>query len=65
VSETAPTDGTVKPAPPVDSSLPKEILKDDEKVFMNLPDEFKENDQFRLEMEEIDEEGNAIVHDEL
>ncbi|KAF9221952.1 HSP90-domain-containing protein [Gyrodon lividus] len=65
VSETAPTDGTVKPAPPVDSLLPEEIVEDDEEMFFNLPDEFKQNDQFKLEMEEIDEEGNPVEHDEL
>ncbi|KIJ70580.1 hypothetical protein HYDPIDRAFT_78529 [Hydnomerulius pinastri MD-312] len=64
VSETAQTDSTVKPAPPVDPELPEEILAGDEKMYFNIPDEFKQS-QFKLEMEEIDEEGNAVVHDEL
>ncbi|KAF9247032.1 Hsp90 protein-domain-containing protein [Melanogaster broomeanus] len=64
VSETAPTDDTVKPAPPIDPSLPEEV-PDDEKMFFDLPDEFKQNEQFKVEVEEIDEEGNAVVHDEL
>lgn len=63
VSETAPTDDTVKPAPPVDPELPSDILTGDEKMFFGLPDEMKSN-QFELEMEEIDEAGN-VVHDEL
>ncbi|KAH7929430.1 HSP90-domain-containing protein [Leucogyrophana mollusca] len=65
VSETAPTDSTVKPAPPVDPELPAEPLEDgEEKMFFNLPDEMKEA-PFKIEdIEEIDEEGN-VVHDEL
>ncbi|KAG1891667.1 uncharacterized protein F5891DRAFT_1211131 [Suillus fuscotomentosus] len=63
VSETAPTDDTVKPAPPVDPELPSDIPVDDEKMFFNLPDEIK-NNQIELEMEDIDEDGN-VVHDEL
>jgi heat shock protein beta len=63
VSETAPTDDTVKPAPPVDPELPSDIPVDDEKMFFNLPDEMK-NNQIEFEMEEIDEHGN-VVHDEL
>lgn len=63
VSETAPTDNAVKPAPPVDPELPSDIPVDDEKMFFNLPDEMKSN-QFEFEMEEIDEHGN-VVHDEL
>lgn len=63
VSETAPTDDSVKPAPPVDPELPSDIDMDDEKMFFGLPDEMKSN-PFELEMEEIDEEGN-VVHDEL
>ena len=49
VSETALTDDTVKPAPPVDPELPSDI---------------HESSQFEMEMEEIDEEGN-VIHDEL
>lgn len=63
VSETAPTDDSVKPAPPVDPELPSDIDMGDEKMFFGLPDEMKSN-PFELEMEEIDEEGN-VVHDEL
>ncbi|KAG2118761.1 Hsp90 protein-domain-containing protein [Suillus discolor] len=54
VSETAPTDDTVKPAPPVDPELPSDI-PDPEEVNSN---------QIQFEMEEIDEHGN-VVHDEL
>ncbi|KAG1892466.1 Hsp90 protein-domain-containing protein [Suillus subluteus] len=61
VSETAPTDNTVKPAPPVDPELPSDIPVDDE--MFNLADEMKRN-QIEFEMEEIDEHGN-VVHDEL
>ncbi|KAG2141685.1 Hsp90 protein-domain-containing protein [Suillus bovinus] len=57
VSETAPTDDTVKPAPPVDPELPSDIPVDD------YPEEVKGN-QIQFEMEEIDEHGN-VVHDEL
>lgn len=63
VSETAPTDDTVKPAPPVDPELPTDIHMGDEKMFFDIPDEMKSN-PFELEMEEIDEEGN-VIHDEL
>lgn len=59
VSETAPTDTTVKPAPPVDPKLPE---NGEEKAHIELPPEFK--DKMSIEMEEIDEEGN-VVHDEL
>ncbi|OAX43511.1 HSP90-domain-containing protein [Rhizopogon vinicolor AM-OR11-026] len=63
VSETAPTDDTVKPAPPVDPELPSDIQMDDEKMFFSLPEQMK-NSGIDFEMEEIDEEGN-VVHDEL
>ncbi|KAG6332715.1 hypothetical protein ID866_6376 [Astraeus odoratus] len=63
VSETAPTDDTVKPAPPVDPELPEEALVDNEQEPFGMPDSFDE-DQFKLEVEEIDEHGN-VVHDEL
>ncbi|KAK0468346.1 Hsp90 protein-domain-containing protein, partial [Desarmillaria tabescens] len=64
VSETAPTDATVKPAPPVDPELPEpeDFLSD--KPGIVLPDHMK--DQVSIEMEEIDEFGNVVVnHDEL
>ncbi|SJL01979.1 uncharacterized protein ARMOST_05303 [Armillaria ostoyae] len=64
VSETAPTDTTVKPAPPVDPELPEpeDFLSD--KPGIVLPDHMK--DQVSIEMEEIDEFGNVVVnHDEL
>jgi heat shock protein beta len=64
VSETAPTDDTVKPAPPVDPELPTDIHMGDEKMFFGLPDEMKGGNPFELEMEEIDEEGN-VIRDEL
>lgn len=53
----------MKPAPPVDPELPSDMDMGDEKMFFGLPDEMKSN-PFKLEMEEIDEEGN-VVHDEL
>lgn len=70
VSETAPTDTTVKPAPPVDPELPVEEEEvpipavQDDKPGVTIPDHLK-ND-VSIEMEEIDEDGNVIVsHDEL
>ncbi|KAG2367394.1 Hsp90 protein-domain-containing protein [Suillus spraguei] len=60
VSETAPTDSTVKPAPPVDPELPSDLPVDNENTFS---DEMERN-QVQFEMEEIDEDGN-VVHDEL
>ncbi|KAJ7904479.1 heat shock protein Hsp90 [Mycena olivaceomarginata] len=77
VSETAPTDTTVKPAPPVDPELPtEEFVEPDpladqfvdysqfkDKPGIQLPDHLK--DQMSIEMEEIDEDGNVVVHDEL
>lgn len=68
VSETAPTDTTVKPAPPVDPELPAEVNEDiplppmDDKPGVQLPEHLK--DHMKIEMEEIDEFGN-VVHDEL
>jgi heat shock protein 90kDa beta len=68
VSETAPTDTTVKPAPPVDPKLPEEEEETSHAPFggakpsIQLPPELK--DKVSIEMEEIDEEGN-VVHDEL
>jgi heat shock protein beta len=80
VSETAPTDTTVKPAPPVDPELPTEEFVEppppgmdfsdqfsdqfaDNKPGIQLPDHMK--DKVSIEMEEIDEDGNVVVHDEL
>lgn len=76
VSETAPTDTTVKPAPPVDPELPLEEAdqqyippldmddSDDGKAKVILPEHLK--DQVSIEMEEIDDDGNPVVqHDEL
>ncbi|KAJ7700068.1 Hsp90 protein-domain-containing protein [Mycena rosella] len=75
VSETAPTDTTVKPAPPVDPELPTEEFVEpqpgsefmdqfaDNKPGIQLPDHLK--DQVSIEMEEIDDDGNVVVHDEL
>ena len=68
VSETAPTDTTVKPAPPVDPELP---------AYADTPDldEFIQSGQGKVswEVEEIDEFGNVVKevpveqkrHDEL
>ena len=68
VSETAPTDTTVKPAPPVDPELPPDA--DEPEV-----DEFEQTGRGRIswEVEEVDEYGNVIkevpvdmkAHDEL
>jgi len=76
VSETAPTDTTVKPAPPVDPELPTEEFVEplpempepvdqfaDNKPGIVLPDHLK--DQISIEMEEIDDFGNVVEHDEL
>ncbi|KAG6880046.1 hypothetical protein C0992_007363 [Termitomyces sp. T32_za158] len=74
VSETAPTDETVKPAPPVDPELPLEeepmpILppldeEDDGKAKVILSEEMKKH--ISIEMEEIDDdEYPAVKHDEL
>ncbi|KAG5646569.1 hypothetical protein DXG03_002872 [Asterophora parasitica] len=77
VSETAPTDETVKPAPPVDPELPSEEEQaeeqapfavedadDDGKAKVVIPDHLK--DKISIEMEEVDEDNNPIVHhDEL
>ncbi|ETW84044.1 hypothetical protein HETIRDRAFT_381382 [Heterobasidion irregulare TC 32-1] len=77
VSETAPTDTNVKPAPPVDPVLldeseyePKpeipempDLPEDDGPARVIVPDRLK--DQIQIEMEEIDELGNVVVHDEL
>ncbi|KAF4574637.1 heat shock protein 90 family protein [Pleurotus pulmonarius] len=75
VSETAPTDTTVNPAPPVDPELPTEEEmapppfipeepEDDGKAKIILPDHLK--DKVSIEMEEIDEDGNPVPqHDEL
>ncbi|EIW76098.1 cation-transporting ATPase [Coniophora puteana RWD-64-598 SS2] len=59
VSETAAADSTVKPAPPVDPKLPDVVTGGDEKMFFQVPDDIE------FEMEEIDEDGNVIAHDEL
>lgn len=77
VDENAPTDKTVKPAPPVDPELKDESFYDPPMDFSDpifdgpgvvLPDDLK--DKVSIEMEEIDEEGNVIPpkskkHDEL
>lgn len=79
VSETARTDESVKPAPPVETEAPVQVDESD-KPGIVLPDHMKDkvrmesitssliNDawQVQIEMEEIDEEGNPVVqHDEL
>ncbi|KAG6919444.1 hypothetical protein DXG01_006327 [Tephrocybe rancida] len=74
VSETAPTDETVKPAPPVDPELPSEeeqtpIMppieeEDDGKAKVIVPEEMRKH--VSIEMEEIDDDDNPVVqHDEL
>lgn len=72
MSETAPTDTTVKPAPPVDPELPTEEYVEpppdfgdqfEDKVGVQLPAHMR--DQISIEMEEIDDDGNLVVHDEL
>ncbi|KAF9009082.1 Hsp90 protein-domain-containing protein [Cyathus striatus] len=64
VSETAPTDETVKPAPPVDPKVELDDDVDDGKARVIIPDHLK--DDIQIEMEEIDEDGNPVIqHDEL
>ena len=68
VSETAPTDTTVKPAPPVDPELPPNADEPE-------PDPFEETSHGKIswEVEEVDEFGNPVKqvpiemkrHDEL
>lgn len=67
VSETAPTDTTVKPAPPVDPELPAD-------ADIPEPEEFADGrGKVSWEVEEIDEFGNVVKdvpvdmkrHDEL
>jgi len=75
VSEHAPTDETVKPAPPVDPELFSEGNEPfDSSVFPPEEDDGKARvivsehmkDDLQIEMEEIDEDGNPVVeHDEL
>jgi heat shock protein beta len=74
VSTTAKTDETVKPAPPVDREVASDkpadsqqapifTQEDDGKPRVILPDHMK--DKVSIEMEEIDEDGNVVLHDEL
>lgn len=59
VSETAPTDETVKPAPPVDPEMPKE--EDDSGISIEYPGALDGHEsQVRWEVEEIDDEGNPV-----
>jgi heat shock protein beta len=59
VSETAQTDTTVSPAPPVDPTV-----EEPEQPGIVLPDELK--DKMEITMEEVDEDNNPInPHDEL
>jgi len=62
VSETAPTDETVKPAPPIDPEIPEMVPEDKQHPF-NPPDWIDE-ERLKIEVEEIDEQGN-VMHDEL
>ncbi|KIY71447.1 HSP90-domain-containing protein [Cylindrobasidium torrendii FP15055 ss-10] len=62
VPESAQTDASVKPAPPVDPELPEE----DTFEPVHIPDHMKGD--FSIEVDEIDEYGNVILdqaHDEL
>ncbi|KAL9712700.1 hypothetical protein Ac2012v2_003937 [Leucoagaricus gongylophorus] len=80
VSETAPTDESVRPAPPVDPSMPteeelmEEYMKgldeeDDGKAKVVLPDHLK--DQISIEMQELPDDEDIVIegkephHDEL
>ncbi|KAK7695990.1 hypothetical protein QCA50_000630 [Cerrena zonata] len=71
VSETAPTDTRVKPAPPVDPELPSEEELVEEEVPFPMPPQQPE--QVKWEVEEIDDDDNLIAdvkvetarHDEL
>ncbi|KAI0254742.1 Hsp90 protein-domain-containing protein [Lactifluus subvellereus] len=77
VSETAPTDTTVKPAPPVDPVVldeseyepkPEPVVyeppeEDDGKPRVILSDEMKE--KIQVDIEEIDDDDFPIHHDEL
>ena len=68
VSEDAPTDTTVKPAPPVDPELPPDADLPEEDIF-----EKSGRGRVSWEVEEVDEFGNTIKqvpvdmkhHDEL
>ncbi|PCH41165.1 heat shock protein Hsp90 [Wolfiporia cocos MD-104 SS10] len=69
VSETAPTDTTVKPAPPVD---PEPIEVEDlfqaewpDYIPGSLRQPPQHEEQLVWEVEEIDDEGNPVKHDEL
>ncbi|THH32719.1 hypothetical protein EUX98_g1478 [Antrodiella citrinella] len=65
VSETAPTDTTVKPAPPVDPKLPTEEEPEEDPMMQFMQ---PKQEQAHWEVEEIDEEGNPVNpthHDEL
>lgn len=73
VSETAPTDTTVKPAPPVDPEL-NVVSPEEELAQADWPDYVPGSlphhaEQMHWEVEEVDEEGNTVepvsLHDEL
>ncbi|TCD70817.1 hypothetical protein EIP91_001507 [Steccherinum ochraceum] len=68
VSETAPTDTTVKPAPPVDPELPTEE-EPEEEPFPFMKPRMEQPPAPQWEVEEIDEDGNPVnppkSHDEL
>jgi heat shock protein beta len=68
VSETAPTDTTVEPAPPIDPTLLEEHEENQPKFFdassleydeLELPEELKQ--KVSLKMEEVEE----VLHEEL
>ncbi|KAH9482631.1 Endoplasmin [Psilocybe cubensis] len=73
VSETADPHVEIKPAPPIASKDDEPFDQggsaavvedeDDGKPRVILPDHLK--DKISLEMEEIDEDGNVVMHDEL
>lgn len=65
VSETAPTDTFVKPAPPYAADRFKDPEPESDPVLEDIP---SFNEQVHWEVEEIDDEGNVVQkvgHDEL
>ncbi|EIN10746.1 heat shock protein Hsp90 [Punctularia strigosozonata HHB-11173 SS5] len=60
VSENAPTDDSVKPAPPIDPEVhDPDVIPDGPGVW--LPEEMR--DKMQITMEEIDEDGNVVIRD--
>lgn len=76
VSETAKTDATVKPAPPVDPELPMEDEAQAPFEFPEFPDYKRGSDgkivlgdelkdHLNIEMEELPDDDEGVHHDEL